>query len=66
MELLKLIGVTLAIVVLIFGGLALALTRRKKVKDEGNCNTPFYEETSHASCGCGSGACGLPAEKSAT
>lgn len=64
MEMLKLIGVTLALVLVIVGGLTFALTRKRRVRHEGDCNTPFYEESSHPSCGCGSGACGLPADVS--
>jgi hypothetical protein len=64
MEIIKLVVATILIFLLIVGGLTLALTRRRKRKHEGDCNTPFYEESAHPSCGCGSGACGLPTETS--
>jgi len=56
---LKLILVSTALFVLIFGGLFLALVFGKKQKEASSCSSENNSKISFG-CGCGSGACGLP------
>ncbi|HOP02860.1 MAG TPA: hypothetical protein PL017_05180 [Tenuifilaceae bacterium] len=59
---LKLILVSAGLMVIIFGGLFLALVFGKKQKEADSCSSEGIAPSSFG-CGCGSGACGLPVSK---
>ncbi len=65
METVKLALVTLGLLAVIVGFFFLAFTLLGKNKgSEANCETDVKGSTRAFGCGCGAGACGLPADRS--
>lgn len=62
MEIFKLILVSGGLLIFVLGGLFLALVVGRKPKDNSTaCTTDGTKEPVSFGCGCGIGACGLPA-----
>ena len=62
MEILKLILVSAGFLILVLGGLYLALVVGRKPKStQVSCSTDNSNQQKSFGCGCGTGACGLPA-----
>lgn len=62
MEIFKLILVSAGFLIVVLGGLFLALVIGRKPKStQASCSTESPKQQQSFGCGCGTGACGLPA-----